>query len=58
VTGIAADRRDERAGGATAWLGFAGCLIAVFMQMIDVTIVEARSHSLRGEVVVEEPQPA
>lgn len=50
MTEIAADRRDERAGGATAWLGFAGCLIAVFMQMIDVTIVNTALPAMTADL--------
>ncbi|WP_067686627.1 MFS transporter [Nocardia jejuensis] len=40
MTDVEARPPERRAGGElTAWLAFAGCLVAVFMQMIDVTIV-------------------
>lgn len=38
--------RDELA----AWLAFTGCLIAVFMQMIDVTIVNTALPSLTADL--------
>ncbi|PPJ26983.1 MFS transporter [Nocardia nova] len=34
----------------TAWLAFAGCLIAVFMQMIDVTIVNTALPRLTSDL--------
>lgn len=37
MTGTASGARTL--GGAGAWLAFTGCLVSVFMQMIDVTIV-------------------
>ncbi|MEU0538967.1 MFS transporter [Nocardia sp. NPDC005978] len=49
MTEIAADQRAEP-GGATAWLGFAGCLIAVFMQMIDVTIVNTALPAMTADL--------
>ncbi|MFX0578213.1 MFS transporter [Nocardia nepalensis] len=44
-------RRSEWAGGELgAWLAFAGCLIAVFMQMIDVTIVNTALPNLTADL--------
>ncbi|TQM33308.1 MFS transporter [Nocardia bhagyanarayanae] len=37
-------------GERAAWLAFAGCLIAVFMQMIDVTIVNTALPSLTEDL--------
>ncbi|WP_280429826.1 MFS transporter [Nocardia brasiliensis] len=38
------------AGGLDAWLAFTGCLIAVFMQMIDVTIVNTALPELTADL--------
>lgn len=48
-------RDGERAAGGArtelaAWLAFAGCLIAVFMQMIDVTIVNTALPKLTADL--------
>ncbi|MBA4854167.1 MFS transporter [Nocardia farcinica] len=37
-------------GDLAAWLAFAGCLIAVFMQMIDVTIVNTALPSITADL--------
>lgn len=48
---IAADRAGERAGGErAAWLSFTGCLIAVFMQMVDGTIVTTALPSITADL--------
>ncbi|WP_062982263.1 MFS transporter [Nocardia anaemiae] len=51
MTEIGTRLSDERAGGEFgAWLAFAGCLIAVFMQMIDVTIVNTALPNLTADL--------
>ncbi|VFA97404.1 MFS transporter [Nocardia cyriacigeorgica] len=42
--------RAKVGGELSAWLAFAGCLIAVFMQMIDVTIVNTALPNLTAEL--------
>ncbi|WP_280232920.1 MFS transporter [Nocardia cyriacigeorgica] len=42
--------RDRVGGELTAWLAFTGCLIAVFMQMIDVTIVNTALPDLTTDL--------
>lgn len=42
--------RAKVRGELPAWLAFAGCLIAVFMQMIDVTIVNTALPNLTAEL--------
>ncbi|MET9487119.1 MFS transporter [Nocardia sp. NPDC006630] len=51
MTETAARPPEERADGAAgAWIAFGGCLIAVFMQMIDVTIVNTALPSLTADL--------
>lgn len=51
MTEIGTQRSDKRAGGEFgAWLAFTGCLIAVFMQMIDVTIVNTALPNLTADL--------
>ncbi|WP_280418055.1 MFS transporter [Nocardia carnea] len=48
ITGTTA---DARAGaGAGAWAAFAGCLLSVFMQMIDVTIVNTALPEITADL--------
>lgn len=42
--------REKVSGELPAWLAFAGCLIAVFMQMIDVTIVNTALPELTADL--------
>lgn len=42
--------REKVGGELPAWLAFAGCLIAVFMQMIDVTIVNTALPDLTADL--------
>ncbi|MFE3445790.1 MFS transporter [Nocardia sp. NPDC059180] len=42
--------RNKVGGELPAWLAFAGCLIAVFMQMIDVTIVNTALPNLTADL--------
>ncbi|MFI6166151.1 MFS transporter [Nocardia sp. NPDC051052] len=43
-------------GGFGAWLAFTGCLIAVFMQMIDVTIVNTALPNLTADLAASPSQ--
>ncbi|MFE9577450.1 MFS transporter [Nocardia sp. NPDC006044] len=43
-------------GGIDAWLAFTGCLIAVFMQMIDVTIVNTALPNLTADLAASPSQ--
>ncbi|WP_324188490.1 MFS transporter [Nocardia flavorosea] len=48
ITGAAADARART--GAGAWAAFAGCLLSVFMQMIDVTIVNTALPEITADL--------
>ncbi|PXX71342.1 EmrB/QacA subfamily drug resistance transporter [Nocardia tenerifensis] len=48
--------QETREGGLGPWLAFTGCLIAVFMQMIDVTIVNTALPNLTADLAASPSQ--
>ena len=45
-----------RPGGPAAWLAFGGCLLSVFMQMIDVTIVNTALPDITADLQASSAQ--